>query len=156
MRATFGFLLIWSCVACSNTARGISHIDSVKTSDKFLGGSCLGTMWSPTDYTLEHIRRGDQELMILKKCTNGRDSRKPNCRAVASLKLPVLIEGQRVAFGLLGCSEEGHWDSAIIAVVTDPVGEPRPHVERAWRAMPEKAVFQEIPSEGIQCGGQND
>ena len=118
-----------------------------------LEGARLIWAWSIEDYNgaeygVEELEYLGHTVLVLDSLTH-RESQMAYHQIIAVFEIPPLADGEIVVPRMCYLNDE--WDKNLVAIVEDEDEEWYTNVKRVWRANPNPASFDEIPTTGVKC-----
>ena len=104
--------------------------------------------YNGAEYIVEILEYLGHTVLVLDSLTH-LESRKAYFQIVAVLEIPPLADGEIVVPRVCYLNDE--WDKNLVAIVEDEDERWYMNVKRVWRANPNPASFDEIPTTGVKC-----
>ena len=134
----------------------LANLVGLKHRSGFLEGARLIWAWSIEDYNgaeygVEELEYLGHTVLVLDSLTH-RESQKAFFQIVAVLEIPPLADREIVVARMCYLNDE--WDMNLVAIVEDEDEDWYTNVKRVWRANPNPASFDEIPTTGVKCSNE--
>ena len=100
-------------------------------------------------YAIEVVNFGPKKIVWMGRLLYNDAKGKAHWKIVAALPPHSLPEGYQYSSG--NCLRRGKPQPEIVAIVKTEDKHKLTHIEKAWRANPEKETFEELPLKGIHC-----
>ncbi len=104
--------------------------------------------YNGAEYGIEELEYLGHTVLVLDSLTH-RESRKAYFQIVAVLSIPPLADREIVVPQVCYLNDEG--DKNLVAIVEHEDERWYTNVKRVWRANPNPAGFDEIPTTGVKC-----
>jgi hypothetical protein len=102
-----------------------------------------------TEYALEYVSTDSGHVLVLQRLLSRNEAGSSRWRVLAARRVPEAPRGYVYMF--FSCAQRDRRDANVFALVKPEEGSWWNEVLRAWRVVPERAEFTEIPITGIGC-----
>ncbi len=126
---------------------GLKHRSGFLEGGRIIGGWTIED-YNGADYGIQELEYLGHTVLLLDSLTH-RESRKAYFQIVAVLSIPPLADREIVVPQACHLNDEG--DKNLVAIVEHEDERWYTNVKRVWRANPNPASFDEIPTTGVKC-----
>jgi len=131
----------------------LANLVGLKHQSGFLEGARVIGGWTIEDYngarySIKELEYLGHTVLLLDSLTH-HESKKAYFQIVAVLEIPPLADREIVVPQMCYLNDE--WDKNLVAIVEHEDKLWYTNVKRVWRANPNPASFDEIPTTGVKC-----